>query len=131
MGLNLSFPHLETLNIGRFPIETVINIIENTTGHLIELSIEREYVENKKLIQAIYQNCPKLKYLKMMFHLKDLLGLKKILINCQDLNELYIVAAEYIWDDLFKLLAEFSPTNLYKFKFVLMIIMSESLVKFF
>ncbi|RGB31006.1 hypothetical protein C1646_764598 [Rhizophagus diaphanus] len=128
---NLIFPHLEILKVSRFSIHTVINIIEHTSGHLLELSIEKVYWNNESIIQAIYQNCPKLKYLKMMLENKDLLEFKNILINCQDLNELYIVTAHYFWGDLFEILAEYSPMNLYKFTFTMMIIISESLVDFF
>ncbi|PKC06004.1 hypothetical protein RhiirA5_420176 [Rhizophagus irregularis] len=128
---NLIFPHLEILKVSRFSIHTVINIIENTSGHLIEISIEKVYWNNETIIQAIYQNCPKLKYLKMMLEHKDLLEFKNILINCQDLNELYIAAGHYFWGDLFEILAEYSPINLYKFTFTIMIIISESLDDFF
>ncbi|GET02115.1 hypothetical protein GLOIN_2v1885983 [Rhizophagus clarus] len=125
---NLSFPNLEILNVSRFPINILVNIIKHARN-LIELSIEKIYtiIDNKKIIQAIYQNCPRLKYLKMLIYNINILEFKNILINCQDLNELYVVATEYLWEDLFKILAEFSPTNLYKFKFALMIVMLESL----
>ena len=52
----------------RVPSKILANLIENTKGHLSEISIIHYYgvdVDNERLIKAIYQNCPNLKYLKL------------------------------------------------------------------
>ena len=73
------------------------------------------------LIQAIYQNCPDLKYLQLLLNNNNLLEFEKLLTSCQCLEGLVILSdAErtegLVWDNLFKILSESSPANLYKFK---------------
>jgi len=60
---NLSLPILKILKTQGVPFKNLANLIENTKGHLSEISIYDGI--NEKLIYAIYQNCPNLRYLKI------------------------------------------------------------------
>ncbi|RIA92896.1 hypothetical protein C1645_874466 [Glomus cerebriforme] len=114
---NVSLPVLEFLKTKRISSKDLVDLIENTKGHLTEISIDREGDDNKRLIQAIYQNCPYLKYLKLTFNNSNILALENLLINCQYLNGLIIILGnELDWDNLFEILTELSPANLFKFK---------------
>ncbi|RIA88657.1 hypothetical protein C1645_877231 [Glomus cerebriforme] len=124
---NLSFPHLQILKGRRVPINILTNLIEKTSGYLIEIKIDHiphNEINNKRIFQAIYQNCPKLKYLKLLLKNNNILELEKLLNNCQYLNGLYIIF-EDVWDGgvvidwvhFFKILTKSSPIKLYKFKF--------------
>ena len=44
--------------------QSLTGLIKSTKGHLTEIIISCERVDSERVIQAIYQNCPKLKYLK-------------------------------------------------------------------
>jgi hypothetical protein len=66
----LSLPNLKTLRIGQIPSISITNLIKNTKGYLTEISILN--VDNENLIQAIYQNCPKLKYLHLSLKNKQI-----------------------------------------------------------
>ncbi|RIA82705.1 hypothetical protein C1645_880891 [Glomus cerebriforme] len=119
--LNLSFPSLQILN-SSLPIEFLQSIIENTSGSLTEIKFSgylRNEVDSERFIQAIYQNCPKLKYLKLFIFSNNLLELENLLIKCQYLNGLYVVINEknFDWNKLFEILTKSSPINLFKFKF--------------
>ena len=86
---DLSLPFLQILNAKYIPVQVLTSLIENTCGHLTEIKIgyaNNEEIDNKKIIRAIYQNCPNLKYLKLLFKSSDLLELENLLINCQYLN---------------------------------------------
>jgi hypothetical protein len=44
------------------------SLIKSTNGYLTEINISHtwhEEIDNKRIIQAIYQKCPNLKYLKL------------------------------------------------------------------
>ncbi|GBC03965.1 hypothetical protein RclHR1_05420009 [Rhizophagus clarus] len=114
-----SLPALKILRTQQVPSKILANLIENTKGELTEISICYEGVDNKKLIQSIYQNCPKLKYLKLSFINNDISELEKLLIKCQYLNGLVVIIFENEpdWDNLFKIFVRSSPISLYKFKF--------------
>ncbi|PKY46461.1 hypothetical protein RhiirA4_461324 [Rhizophagus irregularis] len=114
---NLSLPSLKFLKVKRISSKILVNLIENTRGLLTDICIDREGDNNKDLIQAIYENCPKLKYLKLIFNNYNILELKNLLINCQYLSGLIIILGnELDWNNLFKILTDSSPINLYKFK---------------
>ncbi|RIA80508.1 hypothetical protein C1645_838573 [Glomus cerebriforme] len=125
---NLSLPSLQMLKAGRnISINALVSLIKNTNGSLIEIKIDYspsspydEY-HNKRIIQAIHQNCPKLKYLKLLLRTCNILELNYLLTNYQHLNGLYIVKSEidrfYDWVTLFNVLVESSPIGLFKFKF--------------
>jgi hypothetical protein len=116
---NLSLPALKILRTQQVPSKILASLIENTRGYLTEISICYEGIDNKKLIQAIYQNCSNLKYLKLSFINDDIFELENLLIKCKDLNGLVIIIFENEpdWDNLFKVLVRSSPINLFKFKF--------------
>ncbi|RIA92241.1 hypothetical protein C1645_820926 [Glomus cerebriforme] len=121
---NLFLPYLQSLKASFVPIDDLTNLIENTSGNLIEIKIDRtshNEINNKRIIQIIYQNCPKLKYLKLLIRNTSSLELEKLLINCKCLNGLYFIISDLVdtfnWDNLFEMLTKLSPTSLFKFKF--------------
>jgi hypothetical protein len=120
---NLSFPFLQILKSSSVPIETLTSLIKNTRGYLNEIKIDyisHDEISNKKLIQSIYQNCPNIKYLKLLVRNQNILELETLLIRCQYLNGLFIIVNDYRrrdWDKLFEILTKSAPTNLFKFKF--------------
>jgi hypothetical protein len=121
---NLSFPFLQILKSSGVPVQTLTNLIKNTNGFLTEIKIDyisHDEINNKKIIQAIYQNSPNLKYLKLVFRNCNILELETLLITCQYLNGLYILIDSYQdrkfdWDGLFDILTKSSTTSLFKFK---------------
>jgi hypothetical protein len=124
---NLSLPYLQVLKTNRVPINVLINLIENTSGYLTEIKIDgvrHDEINNKKIIQSIYLNCPMLKYLKLLFINSNFSELENLLIYCQYLKGLYIIFEDawvnYFtinWNHLFEILTKSSPPNLFKFKF--------------
>ncbi|RIA87044.1 hypothetical protein C1645_828334 [Glomus cerebriforme] len=121
----INLKRLELSGASSIPIEALTSLIENTNGSLIEIRINRivhEIINNKRIIHAIYQNCPNLRYLKLFFSGKNFLELEKLLIKCQYLNGLFILIdwvgdKDWDWDILFEILSKSSPTSLFKFKF--------------
>ncbi|GBC04989.1 hypothetical protein RclHR1_00060002 [Rhizophagus clarus] len=120
---NLSLPYLQILRASRVPIKALSTIIENTSGYLIEIKIDfisHDEISNKKLIQVIHQNCPKLEYLKLVFRSCNIPELENLLINCQNLIELSFIISDlytFNWDNLFKILTKSSPNRLFMFEF--------------
>jgi len=135
--MNLSLPYLQILKVKGVPIRVLIGLIENTSGSLIEVQLyyeDRDDINNERIIQAIYQNCPNLKHLQVMLLNSNILELEKLLIKCQYLNVLYLICLtpnNSDWDNLFEVLVRSSPTNLFKFKFSCSISILESLKLFF
>ncbi|RIA83536.1 hypothetical protein C1645_833668 [Glomus cerebriforme] len=116
----VSLPLLKILRAQKVPSKILANLIENTNGNLTEISILYDGIDDKRLIQAIHKNCPKLKYLKLLIKNDNILELEKVLINCQYLNGLFIIADPFNepdWYDLFKIFIKSSSMNLFKFKF--------------
>ncbi|EXX55692.1 uncharacterized protein OCT59_016964 [Rhizophagus irregularis] len=122
---DLSLPNLKILKTHRAPSKSLVNLIESTKGHLTEIDITYNDIDNERLIQAIYQNCPNLRYLKisLMNNTNSLISeFENLLINCKLLSELIIeIYDRYInvfsWDKLFIILAKSAPIGLFKFKF--------------
>ncbi|CAB4435110.1 unnamed protein product [Rhizophagus irregularis] len=122
---NLSLPFLQILKANQVPIKALTRLIENTSGFLIEINIDyknHDELSNKRIIQVIYQNCPYLKYLKIMLINSNILELENLLINCQHLDGLFIIIYNTIgnifnWNNLFEILTKSSPITLFKFKF--------------
>ncbi|PKY14944.1 hypothetical protein RhiirB3_427051 [Rhizophagus irregularis] len=116
---NVSFPFLKFLKTQQVSTKSLIGLIENTKGHLMELCIDYED-NDENLIQAIYKNCPKLKYLKLSItnsSIRSIKELDNLLINCQYLNGLVIyIRKNFDWDNFFKSLIKSSPNSLLKFK---------------
>ncbi|GBB91256.1 hypothetical protein RclHR1_18400005 [Rhizophagus clarus] len=116
----VSLPILQVLNARNVPINVITSLIEKTNGHLNEIRIDfivHNNINNKRLIQAIYQNCPNLNYLELLIRNSNISEFEKLLIKCKYLDGLFIIIDNTDWDDLFKILARSSPSGLYKFKF--------------
>jgi len=125
---NLSFPILKILKTHQIPSKILANLIENTKGYLSEISIFNNNINNiEKLIQAIYQNCPNLKYLRLSLIVNSnllLLEFENLLISCQFLNGLVLdiyyntdLFDLFSWSKFFEILTKTSPISLFKFKF--------------
>ncbi|RIA89660.1 hypothetical protein C1645_824545 [Glomus cerebriforme] len=127
---NISLPFLQILKAYNVPNGILASLIENTSGYLTVIKIDHvseHNISNKRFIQAIYQNCPKLKNLKLLIIDNNILELEKLLISCQCLNKLYINlwhssnssnGQKYLdWNDVFEILIKLSPTSLFNFKF--------------
>ncbi|CAB5216251.1 unnamed protein product [Rhizophagus irregularis] len=116
---------IKLIETHRAPSKSLVNLIESTKGHLTVIDITYNGIDNERLIQAIYQNCPNLRYLKisLMNNTNSLISeFENLLINCKLLNELIIeIYDRYIntfsWDKLFIILAKSAPIGLFKFKF--------------
>ncbi len=122
---NISLPNLKFLTTRQVPSKVLANLIENTKGHLSEISIIYYGISNERLerpIQAIYQNCPNLRYLRLLLIINVnsliLTEFENLLINCQYLNGLVIdIYNDYGWDKLFEILTKSLPAGLFKFNF--------------
>ncbi|RGB43444.1 hypothetical protein C1646_749840 [Rhizophagus diaphanus] len=137
---NLLLPNLKILKVYFIPLITIVNLIENTTGNLSEISIRCDigtyYFDYKILIQAIYQNCPNIRYLKLSLNRNlSIPEFENLLINCQFLNELIIINMckdfKFCWDKLFQVLAKSSPISLFKFKFYSKVFKLKDIESFF
>ena len=66
----VSLPVLKILKAQRVPSTILASLIENTNGHLSEISVQHTTYENDNnlFIQSIYKNCPNLQYLKLLFN---------------------------------------------------------------
>ena len=139
---NLSLPILKILKARRVPFKILANLIENTKGHLSEISItyRKDCVDNKIPIKAIYQNCPNLRYLKISLKNNDnsfiSAEFENLLINCQFLSELvidtmYVHNNAFKWDKLFEILTKSSPISLFKFKFFSRLVIELEFLKSF
>ncbi|GBC05008.1 hypothetical protein RclHR1_00060021 [Rhizophagus clarus] len=121
---HLSLPFLEVLKADYVPAKALISLIENTGGCLTEIKIgymfQNKY-NNKLIIRAIYNNCPNLQYLKLLFRNDNMCEIEKLLIKCQHLNGLFLIINSWInmfeWNKLFNILTKASPPSLFKFKF--------------
>ncbi|RGB25761.1 hypothetical protein C1646_771317 [Rhizophagus diaphanus] len=120
---NLSFPILRILKVRQIPSKIITNLIESTKGNLVKVKIYCDSVNNiKRLIQAIYQNCPNLEYLKLLLLSNaDLIfpEFENLLIKCKFLSELVFKTydAKFDWVNLFSILTKSSPISLINFKF--------------
>ncbi|CAB4435054.1 unnamed protein product [Rhizophagus irregularis] len=121
---NITLPYLQILYARRVSYIILISLIKSTNGQLTEISFTyctgNKYIEDKHIIQVIYQNCPNLKYLKTgLGDIRDILELENLLINCQYLDGLYLTnyINSFNFDNLFEILANLSPISLFKFKF--------------
>ncbi|GES99181.1 hypothetical protein GLOIN_2v1787971 [Rhizophagus clarus] len=135
---SLSLPNLKILKARRILSEILVDLIKNTVGNLSEVSIFCSGVNDKRLIQVVYQNCPNLKYFKISLASNvDILisELENLLNHCQLLNGLIINICdafnEFNWVKFFEILAKSSPIGLFKFKFSSDWIIKLEDVKFF
>ncbi|RGB27040.1 hypothetical protein C1646_769644 [Rhizophagus diaphanus] len=119
----ISLPHLKYPKAQRVSSKILANLIENTKGNLIEISIiyDQSDDDERRLIRAIYQNCPNLNYLKLSLFSENISEFENLLINCRILNGLEIISKiknQINWKILFEVLTRSSPISLFKFKFV-------------
>ncbi|PKY37794.1 hypothetical protein RhiirA4_450699 [Rhizophagus irregularis] len=121
---HLSLPFLQTLKIGGFiQAKFLANIITSTKGYLNKINIDIDHhsdINNQRIIQAIYRNCPNLKRLKLEIKNNNISELEPLLRSCKYLNKLHILKRNNAitnWNNYFKVLSKSSPTNLSKFKF--------------
>ncbi|PKY47543.1 hypothetical protein RhiirA4_462759 [Rhizophagus irregularis] len=120
----MSLPVLKALRTSYIPANFLVRLIESTSGHLTTISIFCEVILYKgadtgRLIQAIYQNCPNLRYLETPIKNCNFPEFKRLLTNCQDLNGLIIIDEKRLnYEELFSILTESSPKSLFKFKFI-------------
>ncbi|GBB88028.1 hypothetical protein RclHR1_14550002 [Rhizophagus clarus] len=118
---NVSLPLLKFLKAHYVPSEILAGLIENTKGNLIEISIHIQSTDEGRLIQAIYQNCRNLNYLKLTLFSQNIPEFENLLINCQFLNGLEIISTydgQIDWNKLFEVLTSSTPISLFKFKFI-------------
>ncbi|GBC05426.1 hypothetical protein RclHR1_06210011 [Rhizophagus clarus] len=135
---NLSLPILKILKVYRSPLNAIVNLINNTTENLSEISIHcNKNIDSdscKILIQAIYQNCPNIRYLKLSLNSYLLISeFENLLINCHHLNGLIINISKdfkFNWNMLFQILTKSSTVSLFKFKFFSMIFKLEDIKLF-
>ncbi|PKC67457.1 hypothetical protein RhiirA1_458409 [Rhizophagus irregularis] len=121
---HLSLPFLQTLKIGGFiQAKYLANIIKSTKGYLNKINIDIDHhsdINNQRIIQAIYRNCPNLKRLKLEIKNNNISELEPLLRSCKYLNKLHILKRNNAitnWNNCLKVLSKSSPTNLSKFKF--------------
>ncbi|RGB43431.1 hypothetical protein C1646_749825 [Rhizophagus diaphanus] len=119
---NKSSPGLKVLTANIDSHKNLDRMIKTTNGHLQEITLchngifsDADY--NRRLIQAIYQNCPNLRYLSMPMKEQNFPEFEKLLINCQNLNGLIFKnEMSFKYKSLFEILIKSSPMSLYKFK---------------
>jgi hypothetical protein len=61
---SLTLPQLQIIEASNISIKVLISLIENTSGTIIEIKIDcisHDAINNKRIIQAIYDKCPNLK----------------------------------------------------------------------
>jgi hypothetical protein len=128
---NINWRHLEEASLpGLKVLEANIDtsrlnldrLIKNINENLIVISIRYNCIcevnYNKRLIQAIYHNCPNLRYLSMPMKEHNIPEFEWLLIRCQNLNGLIIENdISFKYESLFEVLTRSSPISLYKFKF--------------
>jgi hypothetical protein len=113
-------PFLQILDATRIKTNILASLIEKTKGDLKEIKIyltDHDDTNNKRLIRAIYQNCPNLKYLKLLIRNSNISEFEKLLINCKYVDGLYIDMENTDYERLFEILTRSSPTSLFKFIF--------------
>jgi hypothetical protein len=115
-----SLPFLQILDASIIKADILASLIEKTKGDLKEIKIyhtDHDDTNNKRIIRAIYQNCPKLKYLKLLIRNSNISEFEILLINCKYLDGLNIDMNNTDCERLFEILTRSSPTSLFKFKF--------------
>ncbi|RGB43457.1 hypothetical protein C1646_809335 [Rhizophagus diaphanus] len=122
--------HLEKVSLAGLKVlianieshQNLDRMIKITNGHLHEITLchsgiisDSDY--NRRLIQAIYKNCPNLRYLNMPIKEQNFPEFERLLINCQNLSGLIFEYELYFtYESLFEILIRSSPISLYKFK---------------
>jgi hypothetical protein len=134
----LKYPELETFNIDFISISDASIIIENSGGHLREISLRFEghgdwFFESEHnsdhndefliFICKIYKNCPLIEHLSLLFlsTMEHFIEFEKLLIICQKLKSLLLVIInndkKTTGKKLLKILTKSAPTNLREIRF--------------
>ncbi|GBB85340.1 hypothetical protein RclHR1_01190016 [Rhizophagus clarus] len=114
------FPNFETLDFDSYSpyFKELAMLIEETKGNITYISITtfNKSAENTgMLIKAIANNCPNINYLTTYLGPEDLIYVKSLLINCENLTNLCFKSlnSNYnIGDELLDILTKFSPKGL-------------------
>ncbi|GBB98116.1 hypothetical protein RclHR1_03140015 [Rhizophagus clarus] len=118
---NVSLPVLRILKAQLVTCKILAGLIENTKGHLTEISLLFIDFNTIRLTQAIHNNCPNLKFLRLalFYTIDSSFEYKNLFTKCQFLEGLIIDAHNsfFDWDKLFEVLSESTSVNLFKFKF--------------
>jgi hypothetical protein len=120
-----SLPGLKVLKANIYTHPYLDIIIKNSNENLVVISLCDDGIcgisygdYHRRLIRAIYQNCPNLRYLYMPIKEQNIPEFEKLLINCQNLNGLVFMNELYFdYKSLYEVLNRSSPISLYKFKF--------------
>ncbi|CAB4442327.1 unnamed protein product [Rhizophagus irregularis] len=133
----LVYNDLEILNIDYITISEISTIIENSGGHLKEVSLKPHdlvYVEinfsddSLIFIRKIYENCPLIECLSLAFlpYKNHLIEFEKLLQVCQNLKLLLLITSNYYETEeeilenrkeILKILIKSAPTNLREIRF--------------
>ncbi|PKY27531.1 hypothetical protein RhiirB3_443285 [Rhizophagus irregularis] len=126
-----SFPKLQYLDTQNLSPHGVCRLIENSQN-IKEINtwnkfLGEEAVYNIKLFKVIAKNCPNIESLHFNTHLKNLGGVKEIILNCNKLRKLGIDIIyeddgddherEIICDEVLNYLLNYSPRNFDEFTF--------------
>ncbi|CAG8734163.1 13795_t:CDS:2 [Rhizophagus irregularis] len=118
----VSSPGLKVLIANIESHQNLDRMIKTKNGHLHEITLTHSGIVsdadyNRRLIRAIYQNCPNLRYLSMPIKEQNIPEFERLLINCQNLNGLiFEYEMHFKYKSLFEILIRSSPISLYKFK---------------
>ncbi|GBC29708.1 uncharacterized protein OCT59_001337 [Rhizophagus irregularis] len=123
-----SFPHLKYLETAYLPNNIICLIIENSGGHILEIYIRfpldsdsnNYQSQNKKLILAISNHCPKLINLTMEVGHRNLCKMKGIFSNCMQLEKLFLTTNSNVLpngDKILLLMSKMLSTTLKEFSF--------------
>ncbi|EXX73270.1 hypothetical protein RirG_061740 [Rhizophagus irregularis DAOM 197198w] len=133
----LVYNDLEILNIDYITIGETSIIIENSGGHLKEVSLKPyDFIysqdnfsdESLIFIRKIYENCPLIEYLSLAFLpcKNHLIEFEKLLQVCQNLKLLLLITSNYYETkeeilenrkEILKILIRSAPTNLREIRF--------------
>jgi hypothetical protein len=119
-----SYPKLQVLQIG-ISFSVAVKIIQATKNSIQAIWLDKGNQESEEqiaqLLRSITENCPKsLKYLKTYLKNENLDDFKQLLLNCKNLEGLYIYRGSIYNDDdgkrLLDVLADSGQGNLCKFQ---------------
>ncbi|GBB83458.1 hypothetical protein RclHR1_10190007 [Rhizophagus clarus] len=135
-----SFPNLHCLKTIYLPIRFNCMLIEKSHGNIVEINVSRHSynrtpLHSEKLMEAISKHCPRLEKLTIDVELKNLSGIKDILLNCSQLKKIRLSLCNEgrlnVCDELLEILVKFSPNNLNTFSLNKWKFSVESLQSFF
>ena len=111
------FPDLEYLRIHKLSCDKELAmLIEKTNGNISKIFCAKKDKNDGMLIEAIANNCPKIKNLDIHLEHKDLVHLKLLLLNCKLLTRVRFRSYPYDMkengDELLDILTKFSPNSL-------------------